>query len=242
MTRCIISLCLLLLVAACGGTPLAPVNPTLPVNPGQSSALAVTESTDRPCVRKGQDDCINLQFLVANHTDGLREMLVADSNSAGENLLKAVQSGRADFHGQPLTGALFIWLKPEVAADPNWRMPGEAVRTFQFDTKGGEQVVQTNFVTNPSDFPRFDDPRAAQLGKPEYVMRSTGGTGGVGWSMPARLLDDIAYIVFCPYDPTTSYPDRRGGKSLGLHFTASDIQWWRSQDWEYMIEAVLVAQ
>jgi hypothetical protein len=198
-------------------------------------------ANDTVCRRAGIDDCISIQFIVARDTPSLRTMIRDDSANAGMNLLRRIESGRARVHGTPLAGSLFIWLKPTVLQDPSWSIPAQAIRTAQYNRNGDGRTSSAEFITNPVNFPVLDDPRLPGLGQPHYVLTATGGAGGLGWNMPARLLDDIAYMVFCPHGDVTSYPNQISA-DLGLHFNPQVIANWRRADFESVIEAVLRAR
>lgn len=194
---------------------------------------------DQVCDREGLKACFGFQIINAKHTDRLEAAVRANPSNAGPDVLSKIERGIEKFYGEQAGGKLFIWLRPEVASDPNFVVPKDLMREFHYsDSSPNPQVGTVHFETHPKSFPKLNDPRLPKLGPPHYVLVNVGGTGGLGWSIPKSFLAKIAYVVYCP-DGETSYPDRRAGKSLGLHFPPEEIAAWIAHRWDYVQAAVL---
>lgn len=209
---------------------------------GVSNAWA--QSADElPCDATGLEHCFSPQFIMVNHTPDRERVVRTNPTSSGQHVLGELLAGVADPMGEGRRGALFIWLKSDIASQKGWKIPAELMREFRFGSRGTPVVVPASFILDPASFPQLDDPRLPNLSDPHYVLAGTPGKGGIGWSFPKAILKDIAYIVYCPYDDVvSSYPDRRDGKENGIHFTPSDIAMWQAAGWEYTMEPVLVVQ
>ncbi len=194
---------------------------------------------ERPCTREGMNSCFSFQFANLRHTDADERMIRGNPRSGTKTIYNRVVDGRGDFIRAKSGGHLFIWLKPEVANDPSYRIPAELMREFRYSASSPNPTVSAvQFETNPRNFPVLDDPQLPNLGDPHYVLVSQGGTGGLGWSIPVSLRDKIAYVVYCP-DGLTSWPNRRNGASMGIHFPPGAVAEWKKNDWEHVFQAVL---
>lgn len=196
-------------------------------------------ANERPCIREGMRDCFAFQFANLRHT-GADERLIRDNPQRGTTtIFNRVVEGRANFVRQRSGGHIFIWLLPEAARDPSYRIPAELMREFRYSHSSPNPTAHpVRFETNPRNFPELIDPRLPNLGAPHYVVVLEGGSGGAGLSIPVGLRDRIAYVVYCP-DGTTSWPNRRNGASMGIHFPPEAIAEWRQRNWQYVFQAVL---
>lgn len=183
------------------------------------STEGLPEVEGTPCNAKGIEDCLSIQFAMAKSNPGLTRALWTSPGRSGSIVLDAFQAGTAQPAG-PQEGYVYLWLKPEVKRDPNFRIPWNLMYTMAFKGPTGERydVQPAEFVRHRPYFPTLDDPRYEELGDPDYVIWLPSVDSGAALNIPKTLRDKLILVFRCPVPgQITDFPDNNGsGKRQGV--------------------------
>ena len=89
-------------------------------------------ANERACTREAMNDCFVFQFANLRHSNADERLIRENPRSGTTTIYNRVVDGRGNFIRARSGGHLFIWLRPEVADEPSYRIPAELMREFRY--------------------------------------------------------------------------------------------------------------